>query len=841
MNRESTEAEDSEMNDGADKAKDPAEELPHPQAGKDGGNGGGAGGIVLAAHEMPDRILLLPAGSKPVFPGLLFPAILTPGPAADVLKLAAREVPGRIVGLVLAKKEPEGAPESADGVRRHDLYSIGTAARILKLQETEGGAVQALLQGEKRFRILKAAERDGKLVSQVAYLEDVHGDPEATRALGLAITNAMRDLIKHNPLFSEEIKIFLSRADWNDPGRLADFAVTMTSSTREELQDVLECLDVRARLEKVLFLMRKEVDINELKEKIQHSIEETISTQQREFFLREQLKAIKKELGLEKDEKDEEIIRYAARLKELTLPKEAGERVAEEIEKLKVLPQQSPEYAVSRNYLDWLTGVPWGIYSKDLLDVAAARRVLDRDHYGLEDVKARILEFIGVAKLRGSVDGSILCLIGPPGVGKTSLGKGIAEALGRKFFRFSLGGMRDEAEIKGHRRTYIGALPGKVMQALKVAGTANPVVMLDEIDKVGASFQGDPASALLEVLDPEQNAAFRDHYLDVPFDLSKVLFVATANMPDTIPPALLDRMEIIRLSGYIMDEKIEIAKRHIVPKLLAKSGLEPAQVRVTAAALRLLADGYAREAGIRAMEKAIGQCLRKIAAGRAEGTITSRVVLTPAKVRELLGKPRFTDDPLMKHGRAGVVMGLAWTPLGGATLYIEAMAVPGERGMKLTGQLGEVMVESSHIAYSMVTSQPRLFGVPKDFFKDRTIHIHVPAGATPKDGPSAGITMATALLSLARRQKIPAHLALTGELTLTGRVLPVGGIKEKVIAAKRSGVTDIILPKENQKDFEEIPGRVREGVTPYYVEEYRQVFMRVFQAAVPGKAVPSSP
>ena len=787
------------------------------------------GGITLAVAEMPARIFLLPAGSKPVFPGLLFPAILTPGSAADVLKLVAREVPGRLVGLILAKRESELEVPGEDGTVKRELNTVGTVARILKLQEAEGGVVQALLQGEKRFRVIKVVENGGKLMAEVTYLEDVHGDPDATKALGLAITNAMRDLMKHNPLFSEEIKMFLSRADWNDPGRLADFAVTMTSSTREELQEVLECLDVQARMEKVLFLMRKEVDINELKEKIQHSIEEKITTQQREFFLREQLRAIKKELGLEKEEKEEEIAKYETRLKELKLPKEAQERVTEEMEKLKLLVPQSPEYAVSRNYLDWLTGVPWGIYSEDRLDVAAARTVLDRDHYGLDDVKARILEFIGVAKLRGSVEGSILCLIGPPGVGKTSLGRGIAEALGRKFFRFSLGGMRDEAEIKGHRRTYIGALPGKVMQALKVTGTANPVIMLDEIDKVGASFQGDPASALLEVLDPEQNAAFRDHYLDVPFDLSKVLFVATANVPDTIPPALLDRMEVIRLSGYIMDEKIEIAKRHLVPKVLAKSGLVPKQAKFTEEALRDLADGYAREAGIRAMEKSIGQCLRKIAAGRAEGKITRPVTINPAKVKELLGKPRFTDDPMMKHGRAGVVMGLAWTPLGGATLYVEAMAVPGERGMKLTGQLGEVMIESSHIAYSMVTSHTRQFGVGKDFFKGKTIHVHVPAGATPKDGPSAGITMASALISLARRQKVPPHWAMTGELTLTGRVLPVGGIKEKIIAAKRSGVTAVILPKANEKDFEEIPERVREEVMPHYVEEYRQVFDLVFK------------
>jgi ATP-dependent Lon protease len=788
-----------------------------------------AANLVLASKELPDRIYLVPTAAKPVFPGLMFPLMLGPGREADTLKLVVEQVPERIVGFVLTKDE-QAAVDAAAPSRR--LYRIGTAVRILRFEESPEGAVQALCQGQKRFEILKAVERDHKLIAQVVYPHDLLALDEDVKALGLGIISTLRELISHNPLFSEEIKMLLSRSDWGDPGRLADFSVTMTSSSRQELQDVLECLDVRLRLEKALFLLRKELDLNALKEKITHQIEERITQQQREFFLREQLKAIKQELGLEKDEKTEEIERYQKRVEQLgaALPDEARSRITEEIDKLKIISPQSPEFAVSRNYLDWLTGLPWGEYSADVLDVARGRRILNRDHYGLEDVKKRILEFIGVAKLRGSIEGSILCLVGPPGVGKTSLGRGVAEALGRKFFRFSLGGMRDEAEIKGHRRTYIGALPGKVIQAIKTCGTANPVIMLDEIDKLATSFQGDPASALLEVLDPEQNNSFRDHYLDVPYDLSKVLFIATANVPDTIPGALLDRMEVISLSGYIIEEKLHIGKRHLVPKLLPRHGLTRADVAFTDSALRMIINGYAREAGVRAFEKALAGCMRKIAAGRAEGLITQRVTVTPANVAEHLGKPRFTDDPLMSHGRPGVVMGLAWTALGGSTLYIEAQAAPGASGTTLTGQLGEVMKESCQIAYSLVTAHCRNFGIPPKFFSDRTIHIHVPAGATPKDGPSAGITMAAALVSLGRNRRPPAGWAMTGELTLTGRVLPIGGVKEKVIAAKRSKVRHIILPAANEKDFTELPERVRRGITAHYVGDFSEVFRLLFGA-----------
>ncbi len=782
-------------------------------------------GLVLVSKELPQRLLLLTELNKPIFPGMMFPLVFENGKEADTLRAANKGE--RVVGFVLSHADDDN---KGSGSRKR-LSRIGTAARLLRFEEMPDGHVQALCQGQRRFELLSVHNKDGMLEAEVVYPQDVLEESADVKALCLSIMNTIRELIRHNPLFSEEMKMLLSRADWSEPGRLADFSVSITASTRDEMQDVLECLNVKERLEKVLFLMRKELDLNELKEKITHQIEEKISKQQREFFLREQLKAIKQELGLEKDDKEEEMDRYRERLEAITphVSPEVVKRIQEELDKLKILSNQSPEYAVTRTYLDWLTELPWEVTTEDKLDVPRARDVLNRDHYGLEDVKKRILEFIGVAKLKGSVDGSIICLVGPPGVGKTSLGRSIAEALGRKFFRFSLGGMRDEAEIKGHRRTYIGALPGKVIEAIKISGSKNPVIMLDEIDKLGASFQGDPASALLEVLDPEQNNSFRDHYLDVPFDLSKVLFVATANVQETIPAPLLDRMELINLSGYITDEKLNIGKRHLVPKLLPRNGLTKKDLSFTDSALRAIILGYAREAGVRAFEKALGGCMRKVAAGLAEGTISGKISITPKNLNDFLGKPCFEDDPLMRRSRYGVAMGLAWTALGGATLYIEALAVPGNSGLKLTGQLGDVMKESTQIACSMVDANAAAFGVGSKFFKDHLLHVHVPAGATPKDGPSAGITMASAIISLARKQTLPAHWAMTGELTLTGRVLPVGGIKEKMIAARRSGVKDVILPKANEKDFSEIPERVREGLAVHYVEDYKEVFALLFK------------
>lgn len=781
--------------------------------------------IVLATDILPTKIYIIPLQVRPAFPGVMLPMIFSPGPYADLLKEISQHGAKGIIGMVMTRTET--ASEDTK-IIADNLCKIGTAVRILNFNETPDGTVQVLFQGLKRCEILNIEISGKYITANVAFPKTPPDDSNKVKALTLGIINTLRELVKHNPIFSEEIKIFLSRGSLRDPGLLADFAINMTTAKREQFQEILECIELRPRLEKVLFLLRKEQEINELKEKITKQIEEKLSKQQREFFLKEQLKAIKQELGLEKDEKTEEIEKYRNRIKKLTLPEETQKIIDEELVKLQLLPPLSPEYAVSRNYLDWLVALPWGITTKDKLNVAGARKILDRDHYGLKDVKERILEFIGVSKLRGSVEGSILCLIGPPGVGKTSLGRAVAESLGRKFFRFSLGGMKDEAEIKGHRRTYIGALPGKVIQAVKNCGSQNPVIMLDEIDKVGASFQGDPASALLEVLDPEQNYSFRDHYLDVAFDLSKVLFIATANVPDTIPAPLFDRMEIIHLSGYIMQEKIQIAKRHLIPRLMEKHGLTKKYLQFTDAGIMTIIDGYAREAGVRALEKAIRSCMRKIATKKAEKKLKRKFQVTVKSAVQLLGNPYFHGEQLMRKPKPGVVTGLAWTALGGSTLYIESIPIPGKYGLKQTGQLGDVMVESTNIAFSYVSSQSKQFKISKDFFTKQAVHLHIPAGATPKDGPSAGITMATSLISLGTGKRVYPRLAMTGELTLTGQVLPVGGIKEKIIAAHRAKIREVILPSDNKKDFEEIPDEIRAGIKPHFVSNYRNVYKIVF-------------
>jgi ATP-dependent Lon protease len=579
-------------------------------------------------------------------------------------------------------------------------------------------------------------------------------------------------------------------------------------------------------MEKVLVLLKKELDVVRLQAQIREKVDEHMSEQQRKFFLREQLKEIQKELGIEKDDRTADVERFQERLRRRKLPEGTQQRVDDEFQKLSILEKGSPEYAVTRNYLDWITSLPWGVYSEDKLDLQRAREILDRDHDGLDDVKERIIEFLAVGALKGEIAGSIILLVGPPGVGKTSVGKSIAESLGRKFYRFSLGGMRDEAEIKGHRRTYIGAMPGKFVQSIKEAGTANPVIMLDELDKIGASYQGDPASALLEVLDPAQNADFLDHYLDVRFDLSKVLFICTANQLDTIPAPLLDRTEIIRLSGYITEEKIAIAKHHLWPRQLEKAGLKPSRIKIADPALRQIIEGYAREAGVRTLEKKLAEIVRKSAVKFVRGEAKSISVGT-RDVERYLGKPVFQKEKLIDG--IGVVTGLAWTPLGGATLSIEATLVHSKtRGFKLTGKLGDVMRESAEIAYSYVASHLHEYGARTNYFDEAFLHLHVPEGATPKDGPSAGITMATALLSLARGDRIRRPLAMTGELTLTGQVFPVGGIREKVIAARRAKIMELILPEANRSDFEELPDHIKADMTAHFVDHYREVVPLIF-------------
>lgn len=777
--------------------------------------------LVLATEILPSRLAILPIRPRPLFPGIPVPLEVGPDQAQTIHH--ALEFSSKTIGIVLVR-DPEGS-DTPD-----NLYQVGVAAKILRAFQGEGDATNILINCVERFTIEKVSKTEFGMIADVKYQPpDKVQITEELKAYAMAVVTTLKELVKFNPLQAEAIKMFLSRSTFDDPGKLADFAVNLTTASGSELQEILETLNVRKRIDRVLILLKKEVEISKLHVEINKHIQEKISGQQREFFLKEQLKAIKKELGLEKEGKTTEIEKFQERLKKLTLNAEAKTAVDDEMDKLQLLEPHSPEYTVTRNYLDWLTILPWGIYSKDSYDIERARKILDRDHYGLADVKDRILEFIAVGKLKGDISGSILCLVGPPGVGKTSVGKSIADALGRRFFRFSLGGMRDEAEIKGHRRTYIGALPGKFLQAMKSVGTSNPLIMLDEIDKIGASFQGDPASALLEVLDPEQNNSFRDHYLDVPFDLSNVLFVATGNQLDTVPRPLLDRMEVIRLSGYISEEKMEIGKRFLIPKTLKAHGLKEGQVTIRRDALALLIENYAREAGVRNLENFIKKITRKAVMKIVRGS-EEKVVIHKQDLESYLGKPIFTADEMFEN-IPGVVTGLAWTSMGGATLEVEATAVLSKsKGFKQTGQLGAVMVESAEIAYSYVMAHLEHYGAQADFFDCRFVHLHVPAGATPKDGPSAGVTMATALLSMILNRPVKKRMAMTGELTLTGQVLPIGGVKEKVIAARRVGCKTLIFPEANRNDFDELPDYLKKGFTIQFASCYEDVFKHAFGA-----------
>ncbi len=778
---------------------------------------------AIAEDVLPDTLVLLPLPGRPFFPGQVQPIGLNPEQWQDTLKAVADQGTGLLGLAYIGDQNPADASAG-------DFPEMGCVVRLHRPPGNGENPGHFIAQGVKRFRIIRWLKQDGPFIAQVEYPRS-HGqrDSDEIKAYAMAIIAAIKELLPLNPLYSEELKQYLGNFNPNQPSLLADFAAAMTTASGEKLQEILETLSLSARMNKSLELLRREKEVAELQGQISKEVNEKVSDNQREFFLKEQMKVIQRELGISKDDRTSDAERFEERMATRHPPEHVRKRFEEELSKLRVLESGSPEYGVTRNYLDWMSAVPWGVYSEDNLALDHARAELDRHHDGLEDVKRRIIEFLAVGNFKGSIDGSILLLVGPPGVGKTSIGRSVADALGRKFYRFSLGGMRDEAEIKGHRRTYIGALPGKLVQALKDVDVANPVIMLDEIDKVGASYQGDPASALLEVLDPEQNAEFLDHYLDLRVDLSRVLFIATANQLDTIPPALLDRMETIRLSGYIAEEKLAIAKHHLWPKLLDRHGASASQVRINEAALRLVIDGYCREAGVRQLEKQLAALIRKSIVSMVDGEV-DRVRLGKRDVSELLGQVRYrTERPL--RGR-GVVTGLAWTANGGATLAIESSKVHTlNRGFQLTGQLGDVMKESAEIAYSYVVSHLRDFGGDEDFFDMSMVHLHVPEGATPKDGPSAGITMATALMSLARRERISRPLAMTGELTLTGRVLPVGGIREKIIAARRARIPEVLLPHDNRGDYDELPDYLTEGLTAHFVRTFREVFDVVFDNA----------
>ena len=721
---------------------------------------------------------------------------------------------------------------SIEDPKPEDLYAYGTLGVVLKVFDMPDNSKSAIVQGIERVKLLSFGEPNPyyKVVVEKVSDQPIKDDLEV-EALSKNLRNTFTELIQVAPNLTEEHSGMLSNIQ--KPSRLADRAVSLLTVPNQEKQDVLEELDVKSRVEKTITLLTREIQRIKLGEEIQTEVHDEISKTQREYYLREQMKAIKRELG--EDEETVDIKELEDRVKAAKLPEEAEKVAMKELERLSRIPTQSPEYSVSRTYIEWLADLPWSNSSEDQIDVKKAEKILDEDHYGLEKVKERILEYLAVRNLKQErnpdkvVRGPILCFSGPPGVGKTSLGKSIARAIGREFVRMSLGGVRDEAEIRGHRRTYIGALPGRVIQSMKKAGTNNPVFMLDEIDKLGSDFRGDPSSAMLEVLDPEQNDAFSDHYLEVDFDLSKVMFITTANYQDAIPPALRDRMEILDFSGYIEDEKIKIAQQHLIPKQIEENGLNKKEVSLDKAAISELVRSYTRESGVRNLEREIANVLRKVARDLVEKTI-KKIRVTSKKVIEYLGAPRFYSEIAERTTKPGVVTGLAWTAAGGDILFIESSKMKGKGGLTLTGQLGDVMKESATAALTYVRSHTDILGIPDDFHEKTDIHVHVPAGAIPKDGPSAGVSMFTSIVSLMTGKPVKAKVAMTGEITLRGNVLPIGGVKEKVTAAHRSGIKHIILPDHNKKDLEDIPEHIKKDLNFYFAKE----IMDVIDVAIPG-------
>jgi len=720
---------------------------------------------------------------------------------------------------------------SIEDPRPEDLYSYGTLAVVLKVFDMPDNSKSAIVQGVERVKMLDYVDDDPYFIAKVTRVKDVEESDIKLDALVKNLRNTFSELIHVAPNLTEEHSGMLSNIQ--KPARLADRAISLLTVSNSEKQDILEELDVKARVEKSIAVLAREIQRIKLGEEIQSEVHDEISKTQREYYLREQMKAIKKELG--EDEGSVELNELEAKVKEVKMSEEAEKVALKELDRLSRIPTQSPEYSVARTYIEWLADLPWSKSSKDTVDIKKAWKILEKDHYGLEKVKERILEYLAVRSLKQKKDpdavvrGPILCFAGPPGVGKTSLGQSIARSMGRDFIRISLGGVRDEAEIRGHRRTYIGALPGRIIQSLKKAGTNNPVFMLDEIDKLGMDFRGDPSSALLEVLDPEQNNTFSDHYLEVNFDLSRVMFIATANYQDPIPPALRDRMEILEFSGYIEDEKLKIAKRHLIPKQIEENGLTKKEVGFDDTSIKELIRSYTREAGVRNLEREIANVLRKVAREQVENK-SKKTKLTKKKVLAYLGAPRFYSELAERTTKPGVVTGLAWTAAGGDILFIEASKMKGKGILTLTGHLGDVMKESATAALTYIRSHTDILGLDEDFHKKTDIHVHVPAGAIPKDGPSAGVSMFTAMLSLLTGKPVVDKLAMTGEITLRGNVLPIGGVKEKVTAAHRSGIKTIILPDHNKKDLEDIPDHIKKDLTFHFAHE----MMDVIDVALPG-------
>jgi len=772
--------------------------------------------LIALEDTLPTEVFLIPLKSRPVFPGIITPLVIPPGRFVPSVEESLQR--DRYLALVALRKDD--SQEDSE----NNIFSVGVICRILKKINLPDGGVNILVNTIRRFRIEKIISSHPFLVASVSYPEEELGTSKnIIKAMMRSLIILTKELAQNNPLFTEDMKLTMMNVD--EPGKMADFVCSILNLEKEDYQSVIESFQIGERMEKVLLYLKKEIELITLQRKIQEQINEKIDKQQRQYFLREQLKAIQNELGLTNEKGIRKYEDLIIRLKNAEVQKDIITEVSREVEKFHFTDPNSPEYNISRNYLDILSNLPWENPPKRDIDIHKARKILDRDHYRLDDVKERILEFLAVRKLNPQGKGVILCLVGPPGVGKTSIARSIAEATGRKFFRFSVGGMRDEAEIKGHRRTYIGAMPGKIINALRITKEKDPVILLDELDKISVGFQGDPASALLEALDPEQNASFRDHYLDMPFDLSHVFFIATANTTDTIPRVLLDRMEVIALSGYITDEKVHIFNKYLWKKVLEANGFNKKAPTWDKNAIVPFINSYSRESGLRGLEKMTDKVVRKLVLRSLEKKkIPGKIDYS--FVREILGPPPYVDDRMTQPKIPGTALGLAWTQNGGTTLLLEAVAVPtkAEPKIVLTGQLGKMMEESARIALSYVRTIIR----NPDFFDEHSIHLHAPDGATPKDGPSAGITIATAIFSLVLGKVMKKGYAMTGEITLTGEVLAIGGLREKIVAAKRANIRDIILPADNRGQWEEIPDYVKKGVRFHLVTHYREVGELVF-------------
>jgi ATP-dependent Lon protease len=789
--------------------------------------------------KIPDVLPVLPLRDIVIFPFMIVPLYVSRDRSIKAVDHALGE--NRMILLAAQKKQEEEDPGP------DDIYPVGTVALIMRMLKLPDGRIRVLVQGIGRARILSYEEGLPHLQARIETITEPEVKEKGSLELEALMRNVKAALEKSTNLgkpISAEVIVIATNMD--EPGRLADLTASNLDLKVEGAQEILEAVEPVERLRRVHELMAKELEVLTMQQEISSQAKGEMDRSQREFFLRQQMKAIQSELG-EGNELGEEIAGLRDKAGKAKMPKAVLEEVERQLKKLERMHPDSAETATLRNWLDWMVTLPWGKATKDNLDLKEAQKILDEDHYGLEKIKERIVEYLAVRKLKEKMKGPLLCFVGPPGVGKTSLGRSIARALGRKFVRLSLGGVKDEAEIRGHRRTYVGSMPGRIIQGIHQAGANNPVFMMDEVDKIGADFRGDPSSALLEVLDPEQNNSFRDHYLGVPFDLSNVMFICTANLMDTIQPAFLDRMEVLRLSGYTEDEKLEIAKRHIVPKQIEEHGLTPAQLVFTDRALRSMINSYTREAGLRNLEREVAAIARKIARKVAEGD-AAPVRITPSSVHRYLGAPKILPEERLKKDEVGIATGLAWTATGGDVLFVESTAMRGKGRLTLTGQLGEVMKESAQAALSFARSRARIYGIREDFFATHDLHVHVPEGAIPKDGPSAGITMATSMISIFTGRPVRRSVAMTGEITLRGNVLPIGGLKEKILAARRAGIETIVCPKLNQKELDEVPAVLKRSMQFHLVEEVDEVLKLALippleprPAAGPGPKAPPKP